>query len=152
MQDQQFVLEDETVLWEESPSHWNQFGLYLLSALLIVAFGLGLIMMLVIYLNIRFTRYKLTSQRLIISTGIFNRKMESLELYRVKDIRYDARFFQRLVGIGTIFLVSSDRSTQGISLKGFRDSQQKFNQIRNQVETCRVRRGVKEFDQNDRMV
>jgi membrane protein YdbS with pleckstrin-like domain len=152
MQDNSTILDQEVVLWEENPSHWTRFASYLLATLLIAAFGLGLIIMLIIYLTVRFTKYKLTDQRLIITKGIFTRHIETVELYRIKDIKYDASFWQRMVGIGNIRMISSDRSTDKISLLGFADSMKKFDQIRQGVETCRMKRGVKEFDQNDRIV
>jgi len=146
------TLESEKELWEESPSHWSQFGMYTLSVILIAAFGAGLIMMLVIYLKIKYTRYKLTDQRLVIQTGVFSRSLESVELYRIKDIKYNAGFMQRMVGIGTVKMISSDRSMPVLELAGFRGATEKFNQLRSLVEACRMKRGVKEFDQNDRVI
>ena len=64
----------------------------------------------------------------------------------------NASFTQRLVGIGNIMMVSSDKSTPSISLSGFYNPNIKFNQLRVSVETCRLKKGVKEFDQNDRIL
>jgi hypothetical protein len=64
----------------------------------------------------------------------------------------NASFTQRLVGIGNIMMVSSDKSTPSISLSGFCNPNIKFNQLRVSVETCRLKKGVKEFDQNDRIL
>lgn len=144
-------LEDEVIVWEESPSHWNQAGSYFLGGLLIAAFGLGLILILITYLKIRYTRYRLSNQRLIISRGVFSRSMETIELYRIKDLQYHASFWQRIVGIGNIVLISSDKSNPQIGLVGFGDSSNKFHQTRSLVEHARMRRGVREIDQNDRI-
>lgn len=144
-------IEDEAIVWEENPSHWNQAGNYFLGGLLIAAFGLGLILILITYLKIRYTRYRLSNQRLIISRGIFSRSMETIELYRIKDLQYHASFWQRMVGIGNIILISSDKSNPQIGLIGFVDSSNKFHQIRSLVESARIKRGVREIDQNDRI-
>ena len=37
------------------------------------------------YLETRFTRFEITSERIRITTGVLSRRMEELELYRVKD-------------------------------------------------------------------
>jgi len=145
-------IEEEKVLWKENPSHWTKFGYYLLSVILIPLFGIGLIMLLVVFLKLKYTIYTLTDQRIIIQTGIFSRSIESIELYRIKDIKMNASFTQRLVGIGNIMMVSSDKSTPSISLSGFYNPNIKFNQLRASVETCRLKKGVKEFDQNDRIL
>ena len=49
-------------------------------------------------------------------------------------------------------MVSSDKSTPLISLCGFNNPNIKFNQLRVSVEICRLKKGVKEFDQNDRII
>jgi membrane protein YdbS with pleckstrin-like domain len=145
------IIEDETIEWEENPSHWNQAGSYFLGGLLIAAFGLGIILILITYLKISYTRYRLSNQRLIISRGIFSRSMETIELYRIKDLQYHASFWQRMVGIGNIILISSDKSNPQIGLIGFKDASNKFHQIRSLVENARIKRGVREIDQNDRI-
>ena len=104
---------------------------------------------LVTYLKIAYTKYKLTNQRLIITTGVFSRNMESIELYRIKDLKYEASFIQRIVGIGIIKLVSSDPMTPNIILGGFKNSISKLEELRIIVENCRISRGVREIDQND---
>lgn len=143
---------EEKILWKENPSHWTKLGYYIVSVILIPLFGVGLIMFLVVFLKLKYTIYTLTDQRLIIQTGIFSRSTESVELYRIKDIKLTANFIQRMFGIGTIIMESSDRSTPSISLVGFNNTSNKFNQLRTLVETCRLKRGVKEFDQNDRFL
>jgi hypothetical protein len=145
-------IEEEKILWKENPSHWTKLGYYIISVILIPVFGLGLIILLVVFLKLKYTIYTLTDQRIIIQTGVFSRSIESIELYRIKDIKLNASFTQRIVGIGNILMVSSDKSTPSISLCGFSNPNIKFNQLRVSVETCRLKKGVKEFDQNDRIV
>jgi membrane protein YdbS with pleckstrin-like domain len=115
----QNLYQQETVLWEESPSHWTKSGAYFLGTLLIAAFGLGLIFILITYLNVKYNRYRLSNQRLIITKGILSKNMETIELYRIKDLQYQASFWQRIVGIGNIFLISSDKSLSIIPKKNF---------------------------------
>lgn len=147
----QNLQQQETVLWEESPSHWTKSGVYFLGILLIAAFGLGLIFILITYLNVKYNRYRLSNQRLVITKGILSRSMETIELYRIKDLQYQASFGQRMVGIGNIYLISSDKSLSKIGLIGFHNSEEKFHQIRSLVEEARINRGVREIDQNDHL-
>ena len=147
----QNLYQQETVLWEESPSHWTKSGAYFLGILLIAAFGLGLIFILITYLNVKYNRYRLSNQRLIVTKGILSKNMETIELYRIKDLQYQASFWQRIVGIGNIFLISSDKSLSKIGLLGFHNSEEKFHHIRSLVEEARINRGVREIDQNDHL-
>lgn len=144
-------LTSEHPIWEGNPSHWNNFGAYVLSVILLPVFGLGLILFLVKYLELRYTRYRLTDQRLQITQGVFSRTTKNLELYRVKDLRLDRSFLQRMVGIGSIAMVTSDFVLKNFSLEGVPDSEHLFEEMRRAVETLRIARGVREIDQNDRI-
>ena len=141
----------ERTYWEGNPSHWNNAGSYLLSVILLPLFGLGLILFLVKYLELKFTKLKLTDQRLVITTGVFSRSTKNLELYRVKDLRLHCSFWQRMVKIGTIELVTSDFSMKTFTMDGIPDPEPIFEDMRRLVEAMRIARGVREIDQNDRI-
>ena len=46
-------IEEEKILWKENPSHWTKLGYYIISVILIPVFGLGLIILLVVFLSLR---------------------------------------------------------------------------------------------------
>lgn len=141
----------ERTHWEGTPSHWNNAGVYLLSLILLPVFGLGLIIFLVKFLELKFTKLKLTDQRLVITTGVFSRSTKNLELYRVKDLRLHCSLWQRMVKIGTIELVTSDFSMKTFNLEGIPSPEPIFEDMRRLVEAMRIARGVREIDQNDRI-
>lgn len=58
-----------------------------------------------------FTRYILTESKLITRIGFLNIKEDEIELYRVFDKSISLSFGQRLVGCGTIKLLSKDSDT-----------------------------------------
>lgn len=55
---------------------------------------------------ISFTRYILTDSKLITRVGLLNLKEDEIELYRVYDKSMKLPFGQRIVGCGTITLLS----------------------------------------------
>ena len=69
---------------------------------------------------ISFTRYILTDSKLITRVGLLNLKEDEIELYRVYDKSMKLPFGQRIVGCGTITLLSKasahmeDRDGDGI--------------------------------------
>ncbi len=63
-----------------------------------------------------FTRYSLTSEKLMIDTGLFNRKEEEIRLYRVMDITLKRPFGQRIWGLGTVHLCTADKSTPELDI------------------------------------
>ena len=60
---------------------------------------------------ISFTRYILTETKLITRVGLLNLKEDEIELYRVYDKSTKLPFGQRIVGCGTITLLSKDSDT-----------------------------------------
>lgn len=66
---------------------------------------------------ISFTRYILTETRLITRVGLLNLKEDEVELYRVFDKAVSLSLGQRIVGCGTIKLLSKDSDTPVKELK-----------------------------------
>ena len=64
-----------------------------------------------------FTRYQLSEDRLFLSQGFLNIKDDEVLLYRVRDIDTRRNLWQRLFGVGTVTVLSSDRTTPTLVLK-----------------------------------
>ncbi len=102
----------ETVIWKGNSSQWIHMGYYMFCILLaagcvvgaIFTHGLALIgllvpvlMWVIRWLTTKSTLYTLTSERLLIAHGIFNRREENLELYRVRDYSVEQPFSLRVI-------------------------------------------------------
>ena len=138
-------MQSETPLWTGSPSHIVNLGRNILCVLL-CWLVVPVFLMIWWYLEVRCTKYELTSQRLRLRTGVLNRKTEDLELYRVRDYRIEQPLFLRLFGLANIVLETSDRTHPTVTLRAVRDSESLTNTIRARVEQLRAARGVREFD------
>lgn len=92
------------------------------------------------------TKYELTTQRLRMRTGIFNRHLDELELYRVRDYKLEQPFFLRLFSLSTVILQTSDKSTPFVVLRAIHRGDVLREQMRTYVEEARMRRGVREID------
>ena len=57
-----------------------------------------------------FTKYSLSEDRIFLETGLLNMNLEEILLYRVRDISLRISLGQRIFGVGTILLQSSDKS------------------------------------------
>lgn len=66
---------------------------------------------------ITFTRYSLSDDRLFLETGLLNTKCEEILLYRVRDISLSITLGQRLFGVGTITIQSSDQTLPTLEIK-----------------------------------
>ncbi len=62
--------------------------------------------------------YTLTSQRLVTESGLLWRRFDRVELIDIDDVTYRQGPIERLLGIGTIHVTSSDRTTPELDLPG----------------------------------
>ena len=72
-------------------------------------------------LPLSFTRYSLSDDRLFTSVGFLNIKDDEILLYRVRDIDTNRTLWQRLFGVGTITVMSSDKTMPTLELKNVKD-------------------------------
>jgi uncharacterized membrane protein YdbT with pleckstrin-like domain len=86
------------------------------ATLLLCLVGVGLLIVLVKWLGNIATTYEVTAERLIVRRGIFNKSIDEIELYRVKDIRIDFSLINQWADIGTISILSSDETTGDVPL------------------------------------
>jgi uncharacterized membrane protein YdbT with pleckstrin-like domain len=98
------------------------------------------------YLLTRTTKYTLTTERILLVSGILSRHTENLELYRVDDLKVDQPFFLRLVGRANIVMVTSDRTTAELTLAALLNTTTLRDDIRKHVEACRDRKRTRVVD------
>lgn len=134
-------MSEETVLWQGRPSQVLNLPVFL-SCILIVPIPIAFWS----WLALRCTNYVLTSERLRVTTGVFSRRSEELELYRVKDLTVEEPFLQRLVGCGRLTLHTSDRTNPTLVLAAMRNVSALRDTVRGQVERLRNAKGVREID------
>ena len=89
-----------------------------------------------------FTRYKLTDDKLIVSTGIFSINEEEIRLYRIMDVTLKRSFGERLWGLGTIHICSSDKTTPEFDIKRIRQSAYVKEMLSDMVEAARKKNRV----------
>ena len=92
---------------------------------------------------ISFTRYQLSEDRLLLSEGFLNIKDDEILLYRVRDIATTRSLWQRLFGVGTVTVVSSDKTMPTLVLKNVKDPVMVKELIHKQVEEMKIQRRVR---------
>ena len=132
---------DEQIQWSGHPSQWQNLG-WFLACLLVVPIPFALWK----WLETRHTVYTLTDQRLKFTRGVLTRTTEDLELYRVRDTRFEQGFFERLLGLGRIRLYTTDETSPEIVLPYIADAEGVREQIRGLVEARRDAKRVRYLD------
>jgi uncharacterized membrane protein YdbT with pleckstrin-like domain len=136
---------EEKLIWHGTPSQVVNLPAYLLWGLF---FWLVIPIFVILWqwLVLKNTKYELTTERLKTRHGVINKKMDDLELYRVRDYKFDQPLFLRLFGLGNITLQTSDKSHSVVVIRAIPGGEQLREQIRHAVEACRVRKRVRELD------
>lgn len=94
-------------------------------------------------LPLSFTRYSLSDDRLFLSIGFLNIHDEEVLLYRIRDITTSRTLWQRLFGVGTVTVVSSDKTMPTIVLKNVKNPLAVKELLHEQVEEMKIRRRVR---------
>ena len=94
-------------------------------------------------LPLSFTRYSLSEDRLFISEGFLTIKDDEILLYRVRDIDTRRSLWQRLFGVGTVVVASSDKTMPNLVLKNIKDPIFVKELIHKQVEETKIKRRVR---------
>ena len=131
-----------------STGRWLYGSLAGWGTLLLCLVGVGLIIVLVRWLQALSTSYEVTDQRLIVHRGLIMKTVDEIELYRIKDVRLDYSLLNQLADIGTITLTSTDRTTGDTQfvLRDVPQARERREGLRGLVERARQRRGVREID------
>ena len=132
---------DEQIQWTGHPSQWQNLG-WFLACLLVLPIPFAIWK----WLETRHTVYTLTDQRLKFTRGVLTRTTEDLELYRVRDTRFEQGFFERLLGLGRIRLYTTDETSPEIVLPFIADAEGVREQIRALVEARRDAKRVRYLD------
>jgi len=112
---------------------------YVIGALALIPFGVAIAR----YLQTRFWRYELTSERLRIRRGVLSRRTDEIELYRVKDYVLSEPFVLRMFGLGDIVLTTTDDANRTVLLKAVHRPTALRDEIRKHVEARRQVKGVR---------
>ena len=156
--------EPERELWRGGYSSKAMIGGWVISGLLdvallilgiVIGFGLNgwLILILLMLLPWLYffvvlcyrrmsVRYKLSTQRFVHESGILRRVTDRIEVLDMDDITFEQGPLERLVGVGTIRIVSSDHSHPDLSLPGIENARRVAEQFDDARLAERRRRGL----------
>lgn len=90
--------------------------------------------------------YRIDDTRVEVERGLVRRKVDNLDLWRVKDIRFRQGVFQRMLGLGDVELDSTDVSDETLVLRGLPDGRRIYDQLRDSIDAARKARGVVALD------
>ncbi len=97
-------------------------------------------------LPLTFTRYRLSEDRLFCEKGFFNIRQDEVLLYRVRDLQLNMKLTQRIFGVGTVCVISSDKSVPHLDLVNVKDPRAVKELIHRSVEDAKDRRRMRTME------
>ena len=134
---------EEQPICEMKPAARAYWGTLFWGLVLLPFFLLGALLWLRVWYLVSSTRYRLTTQRLFRETGLVAKHLEEIELFRVKDVILDQGFFDRLLGTGTVVVLSTDDSTPRLQIRGILNPVDAKEKIRTAFRAARQREGMR---------
>jgi hypothetical protein len=109
--------------------------------------GLGLAIVVVLFLVIKMVRlkmiyYEVTADRIEWSRGIFDRKVDNLDMFRVIDLNLRRNLFDCVVSIGTVGLITTDKTDPEFVFEKIRDCRRLYDIIKKASLEADKRSGV----------
>ena len=104
---------------------------------------IGLFLLLRVWYRTKAVRYRLTTQRLFVQTGLVAKKLEEVELFRVKDVTLSQGMLDRMLGTGTVTELSTDDTAPRLELAGIRDPLAAKEALRTAFRAARQREGMR---------
>ena len=93
--------------------------------------------------------YELTESRLLVKTGLLNIHEEELRLFRVRDLSTQESLLDRIFGVGSIVLHTSDATSPTLKIQHVKNSMKVKELLSAQVEEARMKNRVRAMEVSD---
>lgn len=114
------------------------------SIILCVA-GLCALNLLYRFIYLRRIECRINDEQLIMEHGVFTRKSDYLELYRIVDFNEHRTLMQQIFGLKTVTIFSGDRSTPKLDIIGVKNDLDLVSMLRERVSHCKKTVGIYEI-------
>ena len=94
-------------------------------------------------LPISFTKYSLSAERIFVTKGLIKTTYEQTMLYRVVDVKCSITLWQRFFGVGTVTILSNDKSAPEVVLSNIQNPLHVKEMVHHLVEAIRQQKDIK---------
>ena len=86
------------------------------------------------------TEYRLFQDSIEVESGLVSRRIENIQLFRVRDLGLAQSMLNRLAGVGDVIVTSTDQSAPHYRLRGVEDPRALYDQLRELVSRSQAAR------------
>ena len=114
-----------------SPPGWSK------ALAILIPLAIGALIWFVVSLVRRADKVRVTNRSIERESGVFSKKIDVVELWRVRDLRYNQSFLDRVLGIAHIDVHTKDVTTPQFAIVGLPASRALFEKLRDNIEIQR---------------
>jgi len=112
---------------------------------IVAGLGLAILVMLILLIKmvkLKMTRYEVSAERIEYSRGILDRRVDNLDMFRVLDLKLRRSLLDCIVGVGTVGLITTDKTDPQFTFEKIRNSRRLYDIIKNASLDADRRNGV----------
>lgn len=111
----------------------------IVGAVLVVA---ALALLVTVELKRRATQYRVSTRTIDVEEGVLSRRINTLQLWRVRDVVFEQSLTQRMLGVASIRLVVHDDTSPKLLLAGLTNGRAVFEEVKLAIDLARQSRNV----------
>ncbi len=132
----------DDLIYEGNATWKGCIGTIILSIIAIPLFGIGLIFLFLVWIKLKTEKFKITSRMIDQTTGLITKRQNTLDTWRIKDIQFQQGIWDRVVKTGTINIMSIDKTSPVIILKGLPGAKNIYEKLKEAAYQQRAERKV----------
>lgn len=94
-------------------------------------------------LPISFSKYYIKDDRLFIERGFFTTNIDEILLYRIRDVSVKITLGQKIFGVGTITVISSDKTNPTLEIKNIKNPREIKEILHKNIEQMKDKKRIK---------
>ena len=116
------------VIWEGSPTWRAHFG-YTILACVLTPLVVGIVMLLLQWARLSSIRYRITTRRVEWETGILSKRIDGIDVWRVRHVEFFQSFGDRLGGVSRLHVYVQDQEDPQLIIRGLPGSRTVYDRL-----------------------
>ena len=83
--------------------------------------------------NTRFLLYRITTDCVEVERGLIGKDIEHVDLFRLRDVKVKIGVFERLAGIGSLVLYSTDETAPRLRIRGIKEPRRVYEALKTAI-------------------
>jgi uncharacterized membrane protein YdbT with pleckstrin-like domain len=132
---------EEQVIWQGGASWKAWAGSWILGWMLLPIL-LGAFLLVSVWMKTKGVRWKVTSRRIEREAGLLSKRVDTIELWRIRDVEYRQSLLDRMFGVSSLVVTAHDGVSPVLVIRGMPASRASYDSLMSAVMEARQQRGI----------